>query len=112
MPRSSTEKPAWRGAMEAPSSASIRTGAPVLADNTNSASGDYTTLGMASNPLLWSNGITTRSVNSLTFDPSGGSQIVNMGPVGNVLNVSSGAIQQIETDNADPRRRPTRSDPL
>lgn len=36
----------------------------ILADNTNAGANDYTTAGMAANPLLWSNTLTTRSVNS------------------------------------------------
>jgi len=47
----------------------------ILADNTNDGANDYTTAGMAANPLLWSNTLTTRSVNSLTFDPSAASQV-------------------------------------
>ncbi|MGB8167670.1 MAG: autotransporter-associated beta strand repeat-containing protein, partial [Chthoniobacteraceae bacterium] len=74
--------------------------ATVLADNSDSATTDYTTLGMASNPLLWSNAITTRSVNSLTLDPSAGSQTVHMGAVGNVLTLTSNAIQKINANDA------------
>jgi autotransporter-associated beta strand protein len=73
--------------------------ATTLADNSNTATTDYTTLGMASNPLAWSNGITTRSVNSLTFDTSGGAQTVHMGAVGNALTLTSGAIQFIGANN-------------
>ena len=71
-----------------------------LADNSNSASADFTTAGMAANPLLWSNGLTTRSVNSLTFDSSLGSQVVRMGAAGNILTVTSGAIQKVGANDA------------
>ncbi|MBU6303228.1 MAG: autotransporter-associated beta strand repeat-containing protein, partial [Verrucomicrobia bacterium] len=72
----------------------------ILADNTNAPAGNFTTAGMAANPLLWSNGITTRAVNSLTFDASAGDQIVDMGAAGNVLTLTSGAIQKINGNNA------------
>jgi autotransporter-associated beta strand protein len=70
-----------------------------LLDGSNNAASDFTTLG-STNPLAWSNGITTRSVNSLTFDASAGSQIVNMGAVSNVLSLTSGAIQKINANDA------------
>ena len=63
----------------------------LLSASSNNAATDYTTAGIAS-PLAWSNGITVRSVNSLTFDTVGGNQIVNMGAVGNTLTISSGAL--------------------
>ncbi len=72
----------------------------VLADDTNNAANDYTTAGMASNPLLWSNGLTTRSVNSLTIDTASGSQVVDMGAVGNLLTLTSGLLQMVGSNDA------------
>ncbi len=71
-----------------------------LADNSDSAATDFTTFGMASNPLAWSNAITIRSVNSLTFDASAASQTVHMGAATNILTLASGAIQKINGNDA------------
>ena len=56
--------------------------------------------GMAASPLLWSNGVTARSVNSLTFDTTAGAQTVNLGAATtNVLTLTSGALQLVGANN-------------
>lgn len=74
--------------------------AAVLADNSNNAATDYTSAGMAANPLLWSNGITARAVNSLTVDTTAGAQTINLGAATNVLTLTSGALQVVGANNA------------
>ena len=65
----------------------------MLTVSSDSATTDFHTNGISS-PLAWDNSgaLTARSVNSLTFDTSGGAQTVHMGAAGNVLTISSGAL--------------------
>jgi fibronectin-binding autotransporter adhesin len=69
-----------------------------LADNSNSATGDFTTAGI-SGAFAWQNGLTTRSIDSLTVDTSSGAQTVNLGPSTNILTLTSGAILFTGTNN-------------
>jgi autotransporter-associated beta strand protein len=70
-----------------------------LTDVTDNAANDFTTAGITT-PLPWSNGISTRSVNSLTIDTTSGAQVVDMGATANVLTLTSGAIQMVGANDA------------
>ena len=68
--------------------------ATTLADNSNVAATNFTTLGSTytSGTLAWSNGITTRSVNSLTLDTTNSGGVLEMGAAANVLTITSGGV--------------------
>ena len=78
------------------------TAAAQLQANSDSATTDFTTLGNAGT-LTWTDGgaLTTRSVNSLTIDATGNSgQVTDVGAAGNVLTITSQALQFIGAGNA------------
>ena len=71
-----------------------------LQNNTNNPNGDYTTNGVTGGSLLWSNGITNRSVDSLTLDgTTSPGLVVDMGPASNVLTLTSGALEFVGGSN-------------
>lgn len=65
-----------------------------LADNSNDATANFTTRNTAytAGVLAWSNGITTRSANSLTLDTSNSGGTIDLGASANILTLTSGGI--------------------
>ena len=65
-----------------------------LADNSNTATTNFTTLNTTytSGTLSWSNGITTRSVNSLTIDTTNSGGTIDMGAAGNILTLTTAGV--------------------
>ena len=65
-----------------------------LADTSNSPTTNFTTLNslFPSGTLSWSNGLTTRSVYTLTIDTTNNGGTIDMGAATNVLTLASGAV--------------------
>jgi fibronectin-binding autotransporter adhesin len=70
------------------------TASPVLTDASNDSTLNFSTLNSTytAGTLAWSNGITTRAVNSLTLDSTISGGIVDLGAATNVLTLTTGAI--------------------